>query len=198
MDSPHNSEWEGWGAPESDDTVHLSRTLSYIIPAPCEYQATSTECSNITGVTRLHALAPLITQELMLPMAKVNRYRGNCHPNWKLEHSAFLDHKPLATGPSPVKHTSSVTMPTGTHTRARVHKYTHTHTHTHTHTCNTTTTWYRPYHLLSQGGKAEQDQTGAYTQTYGQRKYPPTHGLATFQWMGRTKHKEVYLHTKLH
>ena len=36
MGSPHHSEWEGWGAAQSDGTVRPSRALDYIIPTLCE------------------------------------------------------------------------------------------------------------------------------------------------------------------
>ena len=90
---------------------------------------------------------------------------------------------------------------THTHTHAHAHTHMHTHTHTHTHTmyCTCTTAWYRSRGLLLQGGKARQNNpTGNYTGcgaasqsypvwpgTYGRKKYSPTHGLATPQWVGR-------------
>ena len=36
MDLPHHSEWEGWGAAQSDGTVCPSRALDYITPTLCE------------------------------------------------------------------------------------------------------------------------------------------------------------------
>ena len=68
MGWPHHSEWEGWGAAQSDGTVRPSRTPNYIIPTLCEVilrnSAESSSPKAITGVTLLHALAPLITQDV--------------------------------------------------------------------------------------------------------------------------------------